>query len=225
MTQYKLNGSTLIFSLITISFVLTIILVTKEKFIQSEIKTQHYQRHYLSEKLSILEKIRSKNSNCNLIKPEQLILDRIAEVKIETEEQKYSFYCIKNSLFVGKKPTKEKYIHFSQLSDVLDISHADIIEIEHLNELPKSSEQDPKIVLVMRDIDETLSQDFYGIIITNHYFDIKGNAKFYGILYSSYDNNREERNITFKKNVVLNLENKYAHWQELPDSRNMLNNE
>ncbi|MCO4166183.1 hypothetical protein L1M14_01245 [Actinobacillus suis] len=77
----------------------------------------------------------------------------------------------------------------------------------------------------MRDIDETLSQDFYGIIITNHYFDIKGNAKFYGILYSSYDNNREERNITFKKNVVLNLENKYAHWQELPDSRNMLNNE
>lgn len=228
MEKHTLNSSILIVSLITISVVISIILLTKEKFIQSEIKTQSYQYNYLSERLSILEKLNKQHLNCKRIKdtpPINTLNTQVAEVKVATKKQKYSFYCIKKSLFIGKRPTKEKYIHFSRLADVLNLANTEISEITHLNELPVTSEQDPKIVLVKGDINETLNQDFYGIIITSHHFDIKGTAKIYGILYSSYDNNREERNITFKKSVILNLENKYAYWEELPSSRNMLNNE
>lgn len=201
----------------TISFAIIIIFLTKEKFFQSEIETQRYQYNYLSNKLSILKRINNKKNNCNVIEKFKSI--------IEVKEQKYSFYCVKRSLFIGKKPTKEKYIHFTKLSDVLNISNTDVIEIEHLKDLPDSSEQNPQVVLIKNHIDETLRKDFYGIIITTHYFDIKGNAKIYGILYSSYPNNREERNITFRNDVILNLENKYAYWEEMSSSRNMLNNE
>ncbi|WGE58661.1 DUF2572 family protein [Actinobacillus equuli] len=224
MKKHTLNSSILIVSLLTISFVMTIMLLTKEKFIHSEIKTQNYQNNYLSEKLSVLTKLNRQPISCSQIK-DRPIMTKTTEVKIESGNQKYTIYCAKKSLFVEKIPTKEKYIHFKRLADVLDIANTEITEIEHLDELPASSEQDPKIVLAKGAIDETLNQDFYGIIITDYYFDIKGSAKFYGILYSSYDNNREERNMTFKKKVILNLENKYTHWQELPSSRNMLNNE
>lgn len=224
MKKHTLNSSILIVSLLTISFVMTIILLTKEKFIQSETKTQNYQMNYLSEKFSILTKLNKQPFSCNQIK-DYPIMTKNTEVKIETGNQKYAVYCVKKSLFIGKTPTKEKYIHFKRLADVLDLTNVEIIEIAHLDELPASTEQDPKIVLAKGVIDETLNQDFYGIIITAYYFDIKGSTKFYGTLYSSYDNNREERNMTFKKKVILNLENKYTYWQELSSSRNMLNNE
>ena len=74
-------------------------------------------------------------------------------------------------------------------------------------------------------IDEKLDKDFYGIIITQDYFDITGKGKIYGALYSSFDNVREERNLTFKKSVIANLDNKFSIWQEIPYSRNVLKND
>ncbi len=73
------------------------------------------------------------------------------------------------------------------------------------------------------DIDENLPQDFYGIVITDYLFDIRG-KKMYGVLYSSYDNAREERNLTFRRAVINNLENKYSYWKYLPNSENSIGN-
>ncbi len=44
----------------------------------------------------------------------------------------------------------------------------------------------------------------------------------YGTLYSSYDNAREERNLTFKKEVLAELEARYSAWRYLPYSEHLM---
>ena len=75
-----------------------------------------------------------------------------------------------------------------------------------------------------RQIEERLDEHFYGIIITDYYFDITGSKRVYGVLYSTFDNEREERNLTFRRAVVDNLEKKYSKWHLVPNSKNILNN-
>ncbi|WP_150540061.1 DUF2572 family protein [Actinobacillus vicugnae] len=218
MKKHQLSSSVLIIALVTLSFITSAILLTKEKFIQSELKTQYYQKSYIDNKFHLFNQTAYHiQPNCNAAKTEK--------ITIASNGQMQNTYCIRKSLFVGKIPSSQKYIHFTNINEVLDLSHAEFFEVNHLDELPPSSEQAPKIVLVKGELDETLHRNFYGIIITHHLFNIKGNAKFYGILYSSYDNYREERNMVFKKNVILNLDKKYAYWEPLPFSRNMLNAE
>ncbi|WP_208937360.1 hypothetical protein [[Haemophilus] ducreyi] len=55
----------------------------------------------------------------------------------------YQFACQKKDLFLGNKPTRKKYIAFTQLSDVLDLNQPAIAlnYIDSLSELPISSEQ------------------------------------------------------------------------------------
>ena len=106
----------------------------------------------------------------------------------------------------------------------LDSYASQIIYINSLSELPKNSEDDPKIVVAKKAIEERLDEHFYGIIITDYHFDITGSKKVYGVLYSTFDNEREERNLTFRKAVVDNLEQKYSKWYLVPNSKNILNN-
>ncbi|MBV6547454.1 DUF2572 family protein, partial [Ursidibacter maritimus] len=124
------------------------------------------------------------------------------------------------------KPTKDKYIQVDNILDWLDLERyqSSLHYASSLDELPNSSESEPQIVIMTNDIDERLNQDFYGIIITDHYFDIKG-KKIYGVLYSSYDNFREERNLSYKSSVVNTIEEQFSYWQYLPYSRNLLAND
>ena len=87
-----------------------------------------------------------------------------------------------------------------------------------MSELPETTISTPKIVVAKNAIDEKLEKNFYGIIITDYYFDITGSKKIYGVLYSSFDNLREERNLTFSRTVVENIAARYAHWTRLPYS-------
>ncbi|MBS9783528.1 MAG: DUF2572 family protein, partial [Pasteurella sp.] len=70
-------------------------------------------------------------------------------------------------------------------------------------------------------INEKLAYNFYGIIITDYFFDITG-KKFYGKLYSSYDNKREERNLSYNKTVIKYIKKNYSTWSYLPHSQNIL---
>lgn len=76
-------------------------------------------------------------------------------------------------------------------------------------------------MIAQNEINENLPEDFYGIVITDYLFDITG-KKMYGTLYSSYDNARKERNLTFKKEVIRQLEAKYSYWRYLANSENMI---
>ena len=87
-----------------------------------------------------------------------------------------------------------------------------------MSELPETTISTPKIVVAKNAIDEKLEKNFYGIIITDYYFDITGSKKIYGVLYSSFDNLRKERNLTFSRAVVENIATRYAHWARLPYS-------
>ncbi|VEI47672.1 Uncharacterised protein [Actinobacillus equuli] len=91
---------------------ISIILLTKEKFIQSEIKTQSYQYNYLSERLSILEKLNKQHLNCKQIKdtpPINTLNTQVAEVKVATKKQKYSFIVLKKAYLLASDRLKKIY--------------------------------------------------------------------------------------------------------------------
>ncbi|MGX2948411.1 DUF2572 family protein, partial [Frederiksenia canicola] len=97
-----------------------------------------------------------------------------------------------------------------------------IYRIHSLSELPKSSESNPQVVIALNDIDGALQENFYGIIITDYYFDVRGKYKIFGALYSSFNNQREERNLTYRRKVIDNIEQHFSHWEYLENSRHLL---
>lgn len=212
------KASSILVSLIIISGVLTLIFLSQDRWLhQEKISLGHYQ-HYLSGQLR-LSKIIQANDECAQQKKPQ--------IQVEIGEVIYRYACEKESIFIQPKPTKDKYIAFTHIQNWLDIENfqSEISYISSLTELPKTSESAPKIVIAKNAIDERLPEHFYGIIITDYYFDITGNKKIYGALYSSFDNLREERNLTFKKSVIDNLDNHYAKWHLLPYSKSLFLNE
>ncbi|MEG9544547.1 DUF2572 domain-containing protein [Mannheimia sp. HC-2023] len=217
------NASALLVSLILISSILAILFLTKEKWISQQNITQFYSEKYLADKYHFLALYKEdKNKLCQKLKKDMIIQSDFSPQKLNFLQ--YQFECQFNSLFRDKKPTKEKYIPFVQSSDYLDLANVpsqEIYTIRTLSELPPSSEDNPKIVIAQNEINENLPQDFYGIVITDYLFDITG-KKMYGALYSSFDNAREERNLTFKKEVISQLEAKYSYWQYLPHSENTI---
>lgn len=214
----KLHAHVLFTSLMTLSAALFALFLTKDKFISQERLAINYYQDYLLNKVSLIGLNKEeKDDVCKKNKKEKVIL--------KMREDYYQFACKKNNLFSGGKPTKDKYIEFDRLEDVLDLTaeHIEVYHISSLSELPESSEQDPKIVVLKNEIDERLEKTFYGIIITDFYFDFTGRYNIYGVLYSSFDNRREERRLSFRKSVIDNLEEKYSYWRYLSYSRNLFN--
>lgn len=215
----KYQANVLFISLLSLSGIMTIILLLLTQFTEQENITQYEYQIYLSDKFKLVKKItQDPQQQCQQQKQEKI-----------TQKQgniQYQFYCQRKTIFIRPKPTKDKYISIENISDWLDIdSYAQqIYYINHLNELPPSSEQDPQIVIANQTIDQKLEKNFYGIIITRHYFNFSG-KKIYGVLYSSFDNQREERNLSFKKKVIENIETKYSRWSYLPFSKNLLGDE
>ncbi|QLB15576.1 hypothetical protein A6B39_08975 [Mannheimia granulomatis] len=217
------NASTLLVSLILVVSILLLLFLSKDKFIRQEKLSSFYAEKYLSDQFRLfsLHK-KDKSEICRDLKKE-----KITQADLSTQKfyfTQYQFTCRFYSLFKDKKPTKEKYIRFTQREDYLDLSNVkreDIYFIRSLAELPESTLDNPKIVVAQNEINETLQQNFYGIVITDYLFDITG-KRMYGTLYSSYDNEREERNLTFKKEVLANLEMRYSYWNYLPNSENLL---
>ncbi|WP_196761700.1 DUF2572 family protein [[Haemophilus] ducreyi] len=206
------------------SAVLSSLFLAKEKFIQQEKLSNYDCKRYLEHKFAITNRLNlptslDENKICQTEKRQNIVY--------KIGNMVYQFACQKKDLFLGNKPTRKKYIAFTQLSDVLDLNQPAIAlnYIDSLSELPISSEQEPKIVIVNKPIDDSLFRDFYGIVITNYHFDIKGNNKIYGVLYSSVDNQRKERNLVYKKSVIEALAAKYSSWNVLPSSRNFLHSE
>ncbi|QIM62220.1 hypothetical protein A1D29_02275 [Pasteurellaceae bacterium Orientalotternb1] len=211
------KGSVLLVSLSILVGLLAIFFLAKEELFVLYRKTQGYQHNYLSYKILIIHHLKENTGEaCQKEKKEQ--------VSYSYNGLMYKFNCKFHSIFKKPKPTKEKYIYFTRLDDVLNISHSfeKIYKIHSLSELPKSSESDPKIVIALNDIDGALQENFYGIIITNYYFDVKGKYKIFGALYSSFNNQREERNLTYRRKVIDNIEQHFSHWEYLENSKNLL---
>lgn len=213
----KLEGSSLLSSLLILSGILTLLFFAKENWLKQESVANRYYQKYLSSKMALFKKL--DQDQCATIQQQEIT----ENVKILP----YSYLCEKSSLFIKPKPTREKYIAFDNIENWLDLKKykSEILYITSLSELPKNSETTPRIVVAKNAIDEKLEDNFYGIVITDYYFDITGSKKIFGVLYSSFDNEREERNLTFRKAVIDNLEKQYSEWHLVPNSKNVLKNE
>ncbi|MFA9488924.1 MULTISPECIES: DUF2572 family protein [unclassified Mannheimia] len=217
------NASALLISLILISSILATLFLTKEKWIAQQNIIHFYSEKYLNDKYHLLSLYKEdKNILCQQVKKENVTQVDFSSNKLMFLQ--YQFECQFNSVFKQGRPTREKYIPFTRISDHLDFTNVpknEIYTIQNLSELPLSREDNPKIVIAKNDINESLPKDFYGIVITDYLFDITG-KKMYGILYSSFNNAREERNLTFKREVIAKLEEKYSYWKYLTHSENII---
>lgn len=213
----RLDGSSLLSALLILSGILTLLFFAKENWLKQESVSNGYYHQYLSSKMALSKKL--GQNQCAIFQQQE-----IAE---NVKTLPYSYLCEKRSLFIKPKPTKEKYISFNNIEDWLDLNkyRSDILYISSLSELPKNSESTPRIVIAKNVIDEKLEDNFYGIVITDYYFDITGNKKIFGVLYSSFDNEREERNLTFRKAVIDNLESQYSEWHIVPNSTHLFRND
>lgn len=136
------------------------------------------------------------------------------------QQEGYQFECEQVSPFFVRTPRlREKYVAFTDLSAVLDVqTYAEHIHpIRTLADLPPSSVEKPKIVRALNAINERLPRHFYGIVITDYPFDIT-DRRVFGMLYSSYDNLRNDRDISSKTEVIDNLQKQLSRWQFLPHS-------
>lgn len=212
-THFK--GSILLISLVMLSGILAIIFITKDRLIIQETVTQNLNLSYLNAKFKLVENIqKDKNTLCQQQKQE--------EIKIDTSGMIYQFFCKFNSIFI-EEPNSKKYVQVTEISQLMDIEKYknQIIHINSLSDLPESSLENPRIVIADNEIDERLLNNFYGIIITDYFFDITG-KQFYGKLYSTFDNDRIERNLSYKSSVIENLKQQYGEWEYLPHSQNLL---
>ncbi|OOR98325.1 hypothetical protein B0187_08620 [Haemophilus paracuniculus] len=209
MKQYR--GSSLVVALMVLSGILLFIFTNKDNLIRQERLTQSYYQNYLQNKLKIVE-LSDKNKL-----DEHCQKSKIEKGMIKLEKLNYFFAC--HSLFLNLREVRKKYIQTDDLSKLihLEVAKKDLYHINTLAELPESSLADPKIVITNNKINERLARDFFGIIITDYPFNITG-RRIYGTLYSNYHNS--DRNLTYKKEVIENLQNKYWHYQ--PYSRNLL---
>lgn len=102
---------------------------------------------------------------------------------------------------------------FEQISDYLRLNETiPITQINTLAELPPTSPTEPKIVVVTQDIDEKLTRDFYGILITQHHFNLKNGAKMYGVLYTTQESDKSNRYVTYSREVVKYFDEHYSIW-------------
>ncbi len=215
ITKLRLNASIGLVALILLSSILAILFITKDHLIHTEKLTQYAYHQYLIRRFNIIDTLqKDKNSLCQFYKKEKIILTISGQI--------FEFFCKSQTIF-NTEPTTKKYVSFQNIQQFLDIDsyESSIIHIQSLADLPKTTRTKPLIVIADSPIDERLKRNFYGIIITHHYFDITG-KKFYGKLYSSYDNQREERNLSYNKTVVKNIKKRYAKWSYLPHSQNLL---
>lgn len=204
-------------SLILLTTILIGIFLGKDQLLGYQKQSQYMYQHYLSDKFQLIESLeKSRKDECKNRKTETIIE--------QFQGVQYRFNCVRKSFFIQPKPTKEKYIQVNDFKEWIDIDYYqnEIVEIRSLDELPESSEKNPKIVRTLNDIDDALLKNFYGVIITEHYFDIRGKYKIYGTVFSRYDNQREERNLTYKRSVIDAIENQFSRWEYIPRTQNIL---
>ncbi|MGQ8821318.1 DUF2572 family protein [Bibersteinia trehalosi] len=219
MSRYY-SANSVLFSLIILSSIGITLFLNKGYIIVNENISQNNYINYLAEKMWLIEfqKI-NKEQECSIQKKPTTSLNK--------KHLTFSFHCQFHSIFIQPKPTKEKYILVENINDWLDINayqHV-IYPIASLDDLPESSEENPKIVRITQNIDGRLMQPFYGIVITDYLFNFT-DQRIYGTIYSSNNaNDPNRRNLSYKRNVIQNIERDYSNWRYLPKSANTLNHE
>lgn len=219
MRKYVRAGA-LLTALLLLNGVVLLIFMNKSDWLGSEKVTQNFYQRYLSDKLNLIEQVKQDvQTGCKT--------EKQSEITVKLDTFIYSYYCENNAFFIKPKPTKEKFIWVDDIKVWLDIERYEqqIVFIRSLSELPASSEDNPQVVMTLNDIDERLQRDFYGIVITPHYFNFT-DKKIYGTIYSSdRRNDQNRRNLSYKRGVIERLEQRFSSWDYLPNSRNVLRNE
>lgn len=210
------SASTLLVTLMLLLSVTLFFLFHRENLLKNDRAIHQDYQHYLVDKLQLNTLIRlDKETTCQQQKKDT--------ISYSMRYFDYSFHCVFHSLF-KRKPTKEKYIQVEQITDWLNIAkyQSAAIYIDTLSALPHSTETNPQIVIATQAISGRLTQDFYGIVITDYPFSFT-DKKIYGTIYSTYkENDSNRRNHSFKRSVIQGLEDKFSSWEFLPNSENII---
>lgn len=213
-------ASSLLMGIILFTGIFALLFLNRETLFGIDKITQYDYQRYLNSKINLIEQSKQNYDQlCKQHKKETVVF--------HYNPISFSFHCELKNFFLRGKPTKEKFIFIDEIDEWLDVKRhqTEIYTIRTLAELPPSSEQDPKIILTLNDIDERLTNDFYGIVITEHLFNFT-DKKIYGTIYSTYkQNDPNRRNLSYKRNVLEAIENRLAVWQYLPHSKSVLNHE
>lgn len=210
--RISLNANAALISLIILSSIFAFLFLEKEQLFRQYHLIQNEHKQHL---------IKNFKATPKIMEDEKILCDKFQQEIIQIEN--YSFHCVYKSIFIDKEP-KKKYIAYKNIQEYLDIEyyHSYIHNVKSVSEFPQSSASSPKIVRLLNPVDETLTTNFFGLVITDFYFDITG-GYIYGALYSSYDNNPKERNISYNPEVIKNINKNLSRWEYLPHSKNFLN--
>ncbi len=209
----KIKASISIVVLMILLSLLTILFLSFDKIVSHKEQQQLSYKTYLQDKFKILDELdRDFEKECNVRKKEKNIIVK-GSVGLH-------FSCRFTSVFKQDLNNK-KYVSFKNIEDHFDIDNFQILVIDNLDDLPKTSTRNPQIVYANKPLVGRLKRNFYGIIITDSLFEITG-KKLYGKLYSSYENNGKSRYISYKKSVIKYVHKKYRNWHYLENSKNMI---
>lgn len=207
----RFKGSILITSLFLLMLVFLIFFNAKDELISQQKYIQNNDINYLKSRLSLSKHL--EQVECPF---------EISDFSENIQQLNYNYHCAKNGLFRKKPPTK-KHIKTDDINQHIDISQVKIY-IDDLSLLPDSSINNPKVVVLNREVTGKLDKDFYGIIITSYPFTLGLGSKFYGTLYSPFEIDKNtSRYITFNKSVIAKMIADYTHY--LPNSKNLINAE
>ncbi len=207
----RFKGSALITSLFLLMIVFLLFFNSKDRFISQERYIGNGYANYLKSRLALSKYL--DQVDCPF---------ESSDFSESIQQLNYNYHCTKNGLFRKKPPTK-KHIKTDDINQHIDISQVKFY-IDDLRLLPDSSINNPKVVVLSREMAGKLEKDFYGIIITSYPFKLGLGSKFYGVLYSPFEIDKNtSRYITFNKSVIAKITADYTHY--LLNSKNLIHAE
>lgn len=214
------QGSSVLISLMLLVAIGTVLFFSRDFWLNNEKVSQNDYKNYLAERFAMIPFDR-------LYKQQECQTQQQENISFSLGKLSYGFHCRKQTIFIKPRPTKEKYILVEDIEDWLNIDafRHNIQQISSLDDLPPSSEENPKIVQTTQPISGRLTVPFYGIVLTAYPFEFT-DKRIFGTIYSSEpSNDSNRRNHSFRRAVIQNIEWDNTQWHYLPSSNNLLQNE
>ncbi|QIW16499.1 hypothetical protein A4G20_09200 [Pasteurellaceae bacterium RH1A] len=223
----KYSANVLLTALVLLSGLATILFLSQDKLLHQEAMTQAYYGDYLKS----LNEIHQEKEAQEKSRPNKDVIcnqKQTEKIEIRKKHLQYLFQCVEVNLFKDKTklPTK-KHLLLDEIEDNLNIDEfsAYILQLDSLDKLPKNTDDKPYIIKFTREIENgILPHSFYGLIITEHPFNLNVTRdKIYGLVISAQAlDSTTDRSVTRNRNVISTLSQLYQHWYYVPNSQRIV---
>ncbi|MCK3655125.1 hypothetical protein A4G19_04920 [Pasteurellaceae bacterium Macca] len=214
MNNKAYPATVLLVGILLLTALLATIFLTKSTVIQQERAGIAQYQAYLQDKFALIELLQQdENTLCQ--QQQQNV------VEFTRPHLNYRFHCLDKDIFSGKFPTRKNLYGNDFHQFTAYIENYAIKPITSWEELPKSSLSHPQIVKADNALIGHLTDDFYGILVTEYPVELYKGGKFYGAIYTP----RKvflSRFISYKREVIENIRRDYSIWQYQENSRHLM---